>query len=415
MLKGDLRQMALVIPVAFGTGLIIAFFLWLLDAAIAFQIANSWAIFLLPLAGVVIHLIYRSIGKSSEQGNNLIIEEIHNPKSGVPLLMAPVILFTTVLTHLFGGSAGREGTAVQIGGGIAGMFSRTFKLGSAECRLVLIAGVSAGFGAVFGTPFAGAIFGVEMLTVRKIKFDAFLPALVASTVADLTVSAIGIHHTQYQIADIMSQTYFLSHYLPFDLTVVGKAAIAAILFGFASWLFSNLIHQVKHVMHKLIQAQWLIPVMGGLIIILLTLLNGKTDYLGLGISPPYPEAVTIPSAFTNGGADNFSWLWKTVYTAITLGTGFKGGEVTPLFYIGATLGNSLAMLLNAPVGLFAALGFIAVFSGATKTPLASTIMGAELFGGHYILLFGLVCYVAAYCSGEKGIYGAQRLSLPEAL
>ena len=415
LLKSDFRQLALVIPVALGTGLIVAFFLWLLDAAIAFQIANSWTIFLLPLAGVGVHLIYKSVGKSSERGNNLIIDEIHEPKSRVPVLMAPVILFTTVVTHLFGGSAGREGTAVQIGGGIAGLYARTFKLGSADSRMLLIAGVSAGFGAVFGTPLAGAIFGVEMLTVRKIKLDALLPALVSSTLADLIVSATGIHHTRYQIADLMNHTYFLSDYLPFDLTTIGKAGIAAVLFGFASWLFSNLMHQVKHIMQKLIRTQWLIPVTGGLIIILLTMLNGKTDYLGLGIAASHQGAVTIPSAFTTGGADSFSWLWKTVYTSITLGTGFKGGEVTPLFYIGATLGNSLAALLNAPVSLFAALGFIAVFSGATNTPLASTIMGAELFGGHYVALFAIVCYIAAYCSGKGGIYSAQRLVLPKDL
>ena len=142
--------------------------------------------------------------------------------------------------------------------------------------------------------------------------------------------------------------------------------------------------------------------------ILLTYTFGKSDYLSLGVDAAYPGAVTIPSAFQVGGSDTWSWLWKTIYTAITLGTGFKGGEVTPLFYIGATLGNTLSILLDAPVSLFAALGFIAVFAGATNTPLACTLMGAELFGSQYILLFAIACFTAYFFSGTSGIYTAQQ-------
>lgn len=152
----------------------------------------------------------------------------------------------------------------------------------------------------------------------------------------------------------------------------------------------------------------MIPVCGGLIIIVLTLIISKPDYLSLGVEPEYPGAVTIVSAFHNGGAHLFSWLWKLIYTAITLGTGFKGGEVTPLFYIGATLGNTLAGFLNAPVSLFAALGFIAVFSGATKTPIACSIMGMELFGPQYIAFFAIACFIAYLFSGRTGIYSSQR-------
>lgn len=415
MFTNDIRNTVLVIPTAIITGLVVGFFLWLLNAATSFRLANPWMLFLLPVAGIIIHFIYKTFGKSSERGNNLIIDEIHEPKAGIPILMAPVILFATVFTHLFGGSAGREGTAVQIGGGVAGYFSRLFKLKPNECRMLLISGVSAGFGAVFGTPLTGAVFGIEVLTIGKLKFDTLLPALVASIVANLTVSVLGVHHTQYQITEIVQGTYFLSAYLPIDISLLCKAIIAAICFGFASRLFTFLIHRIKDFSQKIFRIKWVIPVVGGLTIILLTLINGNTDYLGLGIAASHPSAITIPSAFTAGGADQFSWLWKTIYTSVTLGTGFKGGEVTPLFYIGATLGNTLSGLLNAPVSLFAACGFIAIFAGATKTPLASTIMGAELFGGHYILLFLLVCYIAYYCSGKGGIYSAQRAHFPMAL
>ena len=148
-------------------------------------------------------------------------------------------------------------------------------------------------------------------------------------------------------------------------------------------------------------------------IILLTLLVGKPDYLSLGVDAEYPGAITIVSAFKAGGADMFSWLWKTIFTTLTLGTGFKGGEVTPLFYIGATLGNTLATLMDAPVSLFAALGFIAVFAGATNTPLACTFMGVELFGGQYVLFFAIACFTAYFFSGHSGIYSSQRIGVPK--
>jgi H+/Cl- antiporter ClcA len=156
--------------------------------------------------------------------------------------------------------------------------------------------------------------------------------------------------------------------------------------------------------------KWLIPVLGGLLLIAYTFLNGKPDYLSLGVDAEYPAAVTVSSAFEAGGADGWSWLWKTVYTATTLATGFKGGEVTPLFYIGATLGNTLATLIHAPISLFAALGFLAVFAGATKTPLACTVMGMEIFGPEYTLFFVLACFTAYFCSGHAGIYASQRRS-----
>jgi H+/Cl- antiporter ClcA len=164
---------------------------------------------------------------------------------------------------------------------------------------------------------------------------------------------------------------------------------------------------------RFIKIQWLIPIAGGFIIIGLTLLLGRQDYLSLGVDAQFPDSVTIPSAFHQGGADTWSWLWKIIYTTITLGTGFKGGEVTPLFYIGATLGNTLSQLLNAPVGLFAALGFIAVFAGATNTPLACTFMGIELFGGQYAIYFAIACFTAYFFSGHSGIYSSQRIAVPK--
>jgi H+/Cl- antiporter ClcA len=404
-LPGLIKLVLLIIAVSLIIGSAVALFLWLLTAAIHLRFKYTWLLYLLPLAGILIHLIYKSVGKSSEKGNNLIIDEIHQPGGGVPARMAPIILLTTIITHLFGGSAGREGTAVQMGGSIASMFGKWFKVNKTDMRTLLIAGIAAGFGAVFGTPLTGAIFAIEVLTVGKLEYKAILPALLASLIGDWAVDTWHIHHTVYHIDVIAASP------LSANLMLVGKVIIASVAFGLVSYAFAVGVHQTKNFFLELIKIEWLIPVIGGVIIIALTYALGKPDYLSLGVDAEYSNAVTIPSAFTVGGADAWSWLWKTIYTIITLGTGFKGGEVTPLFYIGATLGNSLAVLLNSPVSLFAALGFIAVFAGATNTPLACTIMGAELFGSEHLLLFAIASFTAYLFSGHKGIYSSQRMDI----
>ncbi|ASU36330.1 voltage-gated chloride channel family protein [Mucilaginibacter xinganensis] len=415
IVKHLIRWTIITVPVAIVIGSVVAFFLWMLATAIHFRFDHKWLLFFLPLAGVLIHFIYQTFGKSSEKGNNLIIEQIHQEGGGVPKRMAPVILLTTIITHLFGGSAGREGTAVQIGGSIAATFGKWFKLTGADMRLILIAGVAAGFGAVFGTPVTGAIFAMEVLTIGRIKYDALFPALIAAVIGDITVGAWHVTHTQYHIAIMPATTGYWNNFFHFDLLLLGKVIIASVIFGLASALFAGMVHEIKSICLKLFKHKWMIPVLGGLIIIGLTFINGKPDYLSLGVDAEYPGAITIPSAFNAGGADTWSWLWKTLYTTVTLATGFKGGEVTPLFYIGATLGNTLSALLNAPVGLFAALGFIAVFAGATNTPLACTFMGVELFGGEHILLFAIACFTAYFFSGTSGIYGSQGIAVPKIL
>ena len=413
ILKQLLRWTILVVPVAIVIGSLVAFFLWLLGWAIHYRFAHPWLLFLLPFAGVLIHFMYQFTGRSAEKGNNLIMEEIHQPGGGVPWQMAPVVLITTVITHFFGGSAGREGTAVQIGGSMAGLMGNWLKLGQAEVKLILTAGVAAGFGAVFGTPLTGAFFALEVLSIGQIKYDALFPALIASLVADVTVSAWGVHHTAYHIDVLPKTPYLWSDHISLNLLLLLKVIFASALFGLVSYVFSILVHEIKTFFLSLVSRKWLIPFLGGLIIIALTYLLGKPDYLSLGVDPQYPGAVTIPSAFHTGGPDTWSWFWKTIFTTVTLGTGFKGGEVTPLFYIGATLGNTLSMLLNAPVSLFAALGFIAVFAGATNTPLACTFMGIELFGGEHALLFAVACFTAYFFSGHSGIYSSQRIAVPK--
>jgi len=340
----------------------------------------------------------------------LLLDEIHQPGGGIPRRMAPLILLTTVATHLFGGSAGREGTAVQMGGSIAAAIGRTLRLSAGETRTLLMCGIAAGFGGVFGTPLTGAVFAMEVLTLGRLSYESLIPCLIAAVVGDWACGAWGVHHTQYAISPFAVPT--LSGVAHFDWVLGGKVALAALLFGLTSVLFAELTHGVQCVAAKL-KSPLLRPFVGGLCVIALVYLLGTRDYLGLGVSSPDASAVTILSSFSRGGADNFSWGWKLIFTAITLGSGFKGGEVTPLFFIGATLGNTLGRGLHAPVDLFAALGFVAVFAGATNTPIACTLMGIELFGAQYSVYFMIACFLAYGFSGHSGIYSAQRIGTPK--
>ncbi|MEQ1749264.1 MAG: voltage-gated chloride channel family protein [Prosthecobacter sp.] len=404
-----LRWTALAVPVAALAGSATALFLWALDEVTKLQWTHPQWLWFLPVGGVVVGLLYHYLGKGSDKGNNLLIDEIHEPGGGVPTRMAPLVLIGTLVTHLFGGSAGREGTAVQMGGSLADMLVRLFRLGRESRRLMLMCGIAAGFGAVFGTPLTGAIFAMEVLVIGRVQYDALMPVLIASVVGDATCSAWGIQHTVYHL-DV---AHVAGSHAPFESLLLGKVALAGITFGLGGRLFSEMTHRMQSGFAKLIPYAPLRPALGAVIVITLVYLMGTRDYLGLGVTPPPGGQVSIVTSFESGGAAPLSWLWKTIFTAVTLSSGFKGGEVTPLFFIGSTMGNVLGVLMHEPVALFAALGFIAVFAGAANTPLACTVMGVELFGAHYAVYFAVACFVSYFFSGHTGIYRAQRLGVPK--
>ncbi|MBB3381522.1 MULTISPECIES: voltage-gated chloride channel family protein [unclassified Rhizobium] len=402
------KWIVLVVPMAVVVGSLCALFLWSLDKATAARFDHPWLIFLMPVAGFLMVLVYQRFGRGSEGGNNLIVDRIHEPGGGVPLRMAPFILVSTVLTHLVGGSAGREGTAVQLGGSIASAFARVFRLSHAEIRILLMAGIAAGFGAVFGTPIAGAVFALEVLTIGRMQYEALIPSLAAAIAADWTCHAWGIEHIQYHISYLTGTPASTFH---LDALLLAKVGLAGVIFGLAARCFSELSHSASAAFKRFCTYAPLRPIIASAILIGLVYLLGTRQYLGLGVWSPNPDDATILGFFDPARVDYWSWFWKVVFTIVTLSAGFKGGEVTPLFFIGAALGNALAAILGAPADLFAALGFVAVFAGATNTPLACMIMGIELFGATHTVYLAVACFLAYICSGHTSIYLSQRLGI----
>lgn len=397
-----LRWMLILVPMAALVGTLCAAFLASLDAVTRLRFAWPWLLYLLPLGGFVVGWLYHRTGRSVEGGNNLIVEQIHEPGGGVPLRMAPLIFFGTVMTHLFGGSAGREGTAVQLGGSLASGFARALRLDAEGTRIVLMAGIAAGFGAVFGTPIAGAVFALEVLAIGRVEYRALVPCLVAALVGDWSCLAWGIHHFVYRI----------DAQIPVDALLVAKAGLAGVAFGLVGLVFAEANHALGGWLKRVIAYGPLRPVIGGLAVIALVALFGTRDYLGLGTLAATPGGLTIASFF---GPDPHPWSWalKLLFTVVTLSAGFKGGEVTPLFFIGAALGSALAPMFGVPPGVFAALGFVAVFAGAANTPLACTFMGIELFGAGYAVPIAVACFIAYLSSGHSGIYLSQRVAVPK--
>ncbi len=369
-----------------------ALFLWLLERATAFREGHEAIVYALPIAGLAIGWLYERYGGSVRSGSNLIVDTIHDDGPELPLRMAPMVMIGTVLTHVFGGSAGREGTAVQMGASLTDWVSHRLRVGKNVRRQLLAAGVAGGFGSVFGTPVAGAVFGLEFVVLGRIEYDALVPALVASVVGDLTTRALGIVHTHYPAATNVPLTpLLLLKWLIF------AAAVAVV-----TTVFIELTHFIRKRGEIHIPRLPLRMFLGGLVVVGLWKLVGTSDYLGLGMP-------TIVRAFEDPALPPYAFALKLAFTAITLGAGFLGGEVTPLFFVGATLGSVLARLLGIPLALGAGVGLAAVFAASANTPLALSIMAIELLGAPVFPHVAIVCVVAYVLTGHRSIYPAQRL------
>ncbi|MCK5824041.1 MAG: voltage-gated chloride channel family protein [Ichthyobacteriaceae bacterium] len=387
--------LAIIIGVLAGSAS--AFFLVSLEWATTFREHNLWIIALLPLGGLGIGLVYHYYGGSVVKGNNQLLEEFNSPKKIIPFKMAPLVLFGTIATHFFGGSAGREGTAVQIGAAISDQLTKVFKFKPRDRKVLIAAGVSAGFASVFGTPLAGAVFALEVFVLGRMRYDAILASFLAAVVADESCKAWGVGHTHYNIAVVPDMT----------LVNLGWTLFVGIIFGLAAMLFSKSTHFWGSFFKSKVKYPPLRPFIGGVVIALSVYLMGTTKYIGLGVP-------TIVDAFSVD-LNSYDFLLKLIFTSFTLGAGFKGGEVTPLFYVGAALGNALVWFVPLPVGLLAGMGFVAVFVGATNTPIAGVIMAIELFGIKSGVYTGLASVVAYLFSGHSGIYMSQVVGSPKHL
>ena len=394
-LRLSLQWLVICVLIGLFSGSASAFFLVALEWVTQIREYNNWIIWLLPIGGLIIGLVYHYYGASVTKGNNLLLEEYENPQQPVPFKMAPLVLIGTLITHLVGGSAGREGTAVQMGGAIADQFPNWFQLDKSDRKTILILGISAGFASVFGTPLAGALFALEVVYFSKINLKSVLFSFIVAYVAYYTVEFWQVKHTHYSIPSLPNIN---------EINLLWTIGVG-ILFGLAALLFSRTTHLWSQLFSKYIQYAPFRPLIGGTILAIIIIFIGTTKYVGLGV-PEIVKAFSTPN-------ESYDFLLKILFTGFTLGAGFKGGEVTPLFFVGATLGSALSVIVPLPIALLAAMGFVAVFSGATHTPIACTVMGMELFGIESGFFVGIACVVAYFASGSVGIYHSQIVKGPK--
>lgn len=370
------------------------FFLFSLDFVTNFRENNKWIISFLGIAGFASSYIYLKYGSEISKGNNLLFEEFHNPKQKIPFKMMPFILFSTILSHLFGASVGREGTAVQMGAAISDQFTQLLKLDKIDRKILIIMGISAGFASVFGTPLAASVFALEVLLVRKIKYEAILPSFLVAYLADFICKFWKVEHTKYHI-DLIP-LFSLQNFL--------YAILVGIIFGLVALSFSKITHYLSDLFKKRIKFTPLITLLGGFILSTFVFFT-STKFIGLGIT-------IIIDSFVNQ-QNIYDFAIKLLITSFSIAVGFKGGEVTPLFFIGATLGSAMSILIPLPISLLAAMGFVSVFAGATNTPLACILMGIELFSLESAIYISISCIMAFLFSGHNSIYSSQILNNPK--
>lgn len=384
--------------VGLAAGAASAGFLRSLEWATDTRVDNSWLLWLLPVAGAGMAVVMGRLGGRAVEGNRLTLSQIRSvDDGGVPLRMAPLVYVGTVVTHLFGGSAGREGTALQMAAGLTDGVARRASLSVEDRRALLVAALAAGFGSVFGVPWAGVVFAVEISPMPWRRRIPLVPiCVVAAVLGDRTVAWLGVHHGDYPSITEVS------------VADVGVVALVAPLFGVVAWGFIRLTDRIKHELAHRVGPAALRPVLGALAVLALTLMIGSRDYNGLSLP-------LLDRAFTLVDIGLGVWALKLVMTALTVGSGFAGGEVTPLFVIGATLGAAVGHATGGPVLVLAAVGMMATFGSAVNASAACVVMGVELFGWGPCAPLVVGCVIARWCSSGRSLYADDRVPEEAAL
>lgn len=371
-------------------GLVGAVFHRSLEYVAELRLEHTWLLYFLPLAGVLIVFCYRVCGVKDDRGTNMVLDSIQSTPN-MSFRTAPLIFIGTLLTHVCGGSSGREGAALQIGGSLGATVGRIFSLSEKDRKILVMCGMSATFTAMFGTPITATIFSMEVISVGIIYYSAFVPCIISSTIALGITALFQVEPTKFVLKNIpeISPTICIQ--------VIGLAIVVAIV----SILFCSMMHHASHAYKKLFHNQYKRIIVGGCLIFLATLLVGNRDYNGPGME-------MVERALTSD-VPKIAFLLKIVFTALTLGAGFKGGEIVPSLFIGATLGNVIAPLLGLDPNFAAAIGMIAFFCSVVNCPIASIMLGLELFGAADVLLFCIACGVSYVFSGYYGLYSSQKI------
>ena len=357
------------------------------DTATQARLAHPWVLYLMPVGGLAIVGLYR-LTKTEGKGTNDIIASVHFGEQ-VPGLLVPVIFVSTVITHLCGGSAGREGAALQIGGGIGYQAGRLLRLGEKDLPLATLCGMSGVFAALFGTPLTATVFALEVISVGVLYYAGLVPCLTAALTGYLVSVLMGVPPTRFTVT------------VPgLEVRTMLLVIVLALLCAVVSILFCRGLHGVEHLLKRTLKNPYLRVGVGAAVLIGLTLLTNG-DYNGAGME--------VISRAIAGQADPWAWVWKLLFTAITIGCGFKGGEVVPSFFVGAAFGCVAAGWLGLPAGFGAAMGLVSVFCGAVNCPLASIILSVELFGSGDLLYFAMACSISYLISGYCGLYSSQTI------
>lgn len=388
--KVFLKWTLLAVLVGLVGGVVGSFFHMAVDYATELRAEHTWLIFLLPIGGLTIAGLYALCKKSGKIDTNRVFESVRTDEK-VPFVMAPLIFVSTTITHLLGGSAGREGAALQLGGSLGYRLGKCFRLNSRDLHIIVMAGMSSVFAALFGTPLAAMFFSLEVTSVGVMYYAALLPCAVAALVGAKVALLFGISPVRFGEAIMQSAS----------VSVVIKAVILAVLCALVCMLFCMAIKKSEHYAEKWFPNKYLRAVVGAVVIVLLTLLVGHQDYNGAGMH--------IISNAMAGSARPEAFMLKIIFTAITISAGFKGGEIVPTFFIGSTFGCVLGGVLGLDPSFGAALGFVALFCGVVNCPVASVMLAVEVFGIDSILVFAVVCGVTYMMSGYCSLYSSQKI------